>query len=110
MAIRLIIKALPYYERRRFVETRESDKQEVPRKFVKYRKVITVRPFECIEMDIKILIPIVGKKRLFTINYRRSYPQNIKDYFHSQCQNKVITFLSDFIFRISIPRKCCNKE
>ncbi|WP_248846096.1 IS3 family transposase [Flavobacterium fryxellicola] len=32
------------------------------RKFVKYRKVITVRPFQCIEMDLKMVwIPSVGK-------------------------------------------------
>jgi hypothetical protein len=53
--------------------------------------------------------PIVGKKRLFTINYRRSYPQNIKDYFLLNVeQGNHISFR--FIFRISIPRKCCNKS
>ena len=32
------------------------------RKFVKFRKVITSRPMECLEMDIKMVwIPSVGK-------------------------------------------------
>lgn len=32
------------------------------RKFVKYRKVNTVKPFECLEMDIKMVwIPNIGK-------------------------------------------------
>jgi len=32
------------------------------RKFVKFRKVITSRPMECLEMDIKMVwIPNVGK-------------------------------------------------
>jgi hypothetical protein len=54
MAIRLIIKVLPNYERRRLVETRNRINRRFWRKFVKYRKVITVRPFQCIEMDIKM--------------------------------------------------------
>ncbi|WP_245585051.1 hypothetical protein [Psychroserpens burtonensis] len=35
------------------------------RKFVKFRKVMTVKPFDCLEMDIKIVwIPSAGKKTL----------------------------------------------
>jgi hypothetical protein len=55
------------------------------RQFVKYRKVITVKPFEVYEMDIKDgLIPNVGKKRLFTIIIDVHTRRILKDYFSSQ--------------------------
>ncbi|WP_261793680.1 hypothetical protein [Psychroserpens burtonensis] len=48
------------------------------RKFVKFRKVMTVKPFDCLEMDIKIVwIPSAGKKRLSSIFNRCSHAKNI---------------------------------
>tara|TARA_R110000868_G_scaffold111773_1_gene301510 strand:- start:8027 stop:8872 length:846 start_codon:yes stop_codon:yes gene_type:complete len=75
------------------------------RKFVKYRKVVTVRPFQCIEMDIKMVwIPSVGKNAyllsIIDIHTRRI----LKDYFSfSIKQNKVITFLSDLFSEYQYP-------
>ena len=75
------------------------------RKFVKYRKVITVRPFQCIEMDIKMVwIPSVGKNAyllsIIDVHTRRI----LKDYFSfSIKQNKVITFLSDLFLEYQYP-------
>lgn len=75
------------------------------RKFVKYRKVITVRPFQCIEMDIKMVwIPSVGKNAyllsIIDVHTRRI----LKDYFSfSIKQNKVITFLSDLFLEHQYP-------
>jgi putative transposase len=75
------------------------------RKFVKYRKVITVRPFQCIEMDIKMVwIPIIGKNAyllsIIDVHTRRI----LKDYFSfSIKQNKVITFLSDLFSEYQYP-------
>ena len=75
------------------------------RKFVKYRKVITVRPFQCIEMDIKMVwIPSVGKNAyllsMIDVHTRRI----LKDYFSfSIKQNKVITFLSDLFLEYQYP-------
>lgn len=75
------------------------------RKFVKYRKVITVRPFQCIEMDIKMVwIPSVGKNAyllsIIDVHTRRI----LKDYFSfSIKQNKVITFLSDLFAEYQYP-------
>lgn len=75
------------------------------RKFVKYRKVITVRPFQCIEMDIKMVwIPSVGKNAyllsIIDVHTRRI----LKDYFSfSIKQNKVITFLSDLFSEYQYP-------
>jgi putative transposase len=67
------------------------------RKFVKFRKVKTSRPFECLEMDIKIVwIPNAGKNAyllsIIDVHTRRI----LKDYFsYSIKQDKVIAFLSD---------------
>ena len=75
------------------------------RKFVKYRKVITLRPFQCIEMDIKMVwIPSVGKNAyllsIIDVHTRRI----LKDYFSfSIKQNKVITFLSDLFAEYQYP-------
>ena len=66
------------------------------RKFVKFRKVITSRPMECLEMDIKMVwIPSVGKNAyllsIIDVHTRRI----LKDYFSfSIKQKQVITFLS----------------
>ncbi|WP_254598153.1 DDE-type integrase/transposase/recombinase [Flavobacterium sp. 7E] len=66
-------------------------------KFVKYRKVSTVRPFQCIEMDIKMVwIPSVGKNAYLLSNINVHTRRILKDYFSfSIKQNKVITLLSD---------------
>ena len=66
------------------------------RKFVKYRKVMTSRPMECLEMDIKMVwIPSVGKNAyllsIIDVHTRRI----LKDYFSfSIKQQQVITLLS----------------
>lgn len=66
------------------------------RKFVKFRKVITSRPMECLEMDIKMVwIPSVGKNAyllsIIDVHTRRI----LKDYFSfSIKQKQVINLLS----------------
>ena len=66
------------------------------RKFVKFRKVITSRPMECLEMDIKMVwIPSVGKNAyllsIIDVHTRRI----LKDYFSfSIKQKQVINFLA----------------
>lgn len=66
------------------------------RKFVKFRKVITSRPMECLEMDIKMVwIPSVGKNAyllsIIDVHTRRI----LKDYFSfSIKQKQLINFLS----------------
>jgi putative transposase len=75
------------------------------RKFVKYRKVKTSRPFECLEMDIKMVwIPSVGKNAyllsIIDVHTRRV----LKDYFSfSIKQAKVIAFLSDLFLDFQHP-------
>jgi len=69
------------------------------RKFVKFRKVVTSRPFECLEMDIKMVwIPDTGKNAyllsIIDVHTRRI----LKDYFSfSIKQDKVIAFLSQVL-------------
>jgi transposase InsO family protein len=76
----------------------------VPRQFVKYRKVITVRLSKCIEMDIKDGLIPQGKKRLFTIIIDVHTRRILKDYFSfSIKQNKVITFISDLFSEYQYP-------
>ena len=66
------------------------------RKFVKFRKVVTCRPFQCLEMDIKMVwIPNAGKNAyllsIIDVHTRRI----LKDYFSFTIkQAKVIAFLS----------------
>ncbi|MCF6181204.1 DDE-type integrase/transposase/recombinase, partial [Lutibacter sp.] len=66
------------------------------RKFVKFRKVITSRPMECLEMDIKMVwIPNVGKNAyllsIIDVHTRRI----LKDYFSFTIkQTHLISFLS----------------
>jgi len=66
------------------------------RKFVKYRKVRTIRPMDCLEMDIKMVwIPSAGKNAyllsIIDVHTRRI----LKDYFSfSIKQAHLITFLS----------------
>jgi len=75
------------------------------RKFVKFRKVNTSRPFECLEMDIKMVwIPSVGKNAyllsIIDVHSRRI----LKDYFSfSIKQDKVITFLSEVFLDYQYP-------
>ena len=75
------------------------------RKFVKFRKVITSRPMECLEMDIKMVwIPSVGKNAyllsIIDVHTRRI----LKDYFSfSIKQKQVITFLSQMFEEYQYP-------
>ena len=66
------------------------------RKFVKYRKVNTSRPLECLEMDIKMVwIPSVGKNAYLLSIIDVHTRKILKDYFSfSIKQNHVIEFLS----------------
>ena len=75
------------------------------RKFVKFRKVNTSRPMECLEMDIKMVwIPSVGKNAyllsIIDVHTRRI----LKDYFSfSIKQDKVIAFLSELFAEYQYP-------
>ena len=52
------------------------------RKFVKFRKVITARPFECLEMDIKMVwIPKAGKNAYLLSVIDVQMRKILKDYF-----------------------------
>lgn len=78
--------------------------QQVPRdhtgkKFVKFRKVVTTRPFECLEMDIKVIwIPYTGKNAyllsIIDVHTRRI----LKDYFsYTIKQKQVIDLISNLL-------------
>ena len=73
------------------------DRSGSGRKFVKFRKVKTARPLECLEMDIKMVwIPSVGKNAyllsIIDVHTRRI----LKDYFaYTIKQNDVIALLSE---------------
>ena len=75
------------------------------RKFVKFRKVNTIRPMECLEMDIKMVwIPNVGKNAyllsVIDVHTRRI----LKDYFSFNIkQNHVITLLSELFENYDYP-------
>ena len=75
------------------------------RKFVKFRKVRTTRPFECLEMDIKMVwVPGAGKNAyllsIIDVHTRRV----LKDYFSfSIKQDKVIAFLSEVFMDYRYP-------
>ena len=72
------------------------DRSGSGRKFVKYRKVYTTRPLECLEMDIKMVwIPNTGKNAyllsVIDVHTRRI----LKDYFSFNVKQKdVISLLS----------------
>ena len=72
------------------------DRSGSGRKFVKFRKVYTTRPLDCLEMDIKMVwIPSVGKNAyllsVIDVHTRRI----LKDYFSFNIkQNQVIKLLS----------------
>ena len=76
------------------------------RKFVKFRKVKTSRPFDCLEMDIKMIwIPAVGKNAyllsVIDVHTRRI----LKDYFSfSIKQDKVIALLSEVFLDYQYPK------
>lgn len=73
------------------------DRSGSGRKFVKFRKVITSRPMECLEMDIKMVwIPSVGKNAyllsVMDVHTRRI----LKDYFSfSVKQKQIISMLAE---------------
>ena len=75
------------------------------RKFVKFRKVITSRPMECLEMDIKMVwIPSAGKNAyllsIIDVHSRRI----LKDYFSFTIkQGHLITFLSSLFEEYQYP-------
>lgn len=75
------------------------------RKFVKFRKVITSRPMDCLEMDIKMVwIPSVGKNAyllsIIDVHTRRI----LKDFFSfSIKQKQVIIFLSQMLEEYQYP-------
>lgn len=75
------------------------------RKFVKFRKVNTSRPLECLEMDIKIVwIPSVGKNAYLLSIIDVHTRTILKDYFaFSIKQDKVIAFLSDLFLDLQYP-------
>ena len=76
------------------------------RKFVKFRKVITSRPMECLEMDIKMVwIPSIGKNAyllsIIDVHTRRI----LKDYFSfSIKQKEVINLLSLMLEEYQYPK------
>ena len=76
------------------------------RKFVKFRKVITLRPMECLEMDIKMVwIPSIGKNAyllsIIDVHTRRI----LKDYFSfSIKQKQVINLLSLMLEQYQYPK------
>jgi putative transposase len=75
------------------------------RKFVKFRKVITTRPMECLEMDIKMVwIPSMGKNAyllsIIDVHTRRI----LKDYFSFTVkQQQVINLLSSMFDHYQYP-------
>ena len=75
------------------------------RKFVKFRKVNTARPFECLEMDIKMVwIPSVGKNGYLLSIIDVHTRVILKDYFSfSIKQDTVIAFLSDLFLGLQYP-------
>ena len=72
------------------------DRSGTGRKFVKFRKVYTVRPLECLEMDIKMVwIPNVGKNAYLLSIIDVHTRKILKDYFSFNVkQNHVIALLS----------------
>jgi putative transposase len=81
------------------------DRSGSGRKFVKFRKVYTSRPLECLEMDIKMVwIPSVGKNAyllsVIDVHTRRI----LKDFFSFNIkQNQVIALLSELFENYDYP-------
>lgn len=82
------------------------DRSGSGRKFVKFRKVNTSRPLECLEMDIKMVwIPSVGKNAyllsVIDVHSRRI----LKDYFSFNIkQSNVIALLSELFEDYDYPK------
>ena len=72
------------------------DRSGSGRKFMKFRKVHTTRPLECLEMDIKMVwIPNVGKNAYLLSVIDIHTRKIVKDYFSFNIkQNQVIALLS----------------
>jgi len=72
------------------------DRSGSGRKFVKYRKVITTRPMECLEMDIKMVwIPSAGKNAYLLSVIDVHTRKILNDYFSFNIkQDQVIELLS----------------
>jgi len=75
------------------------DRSGSGRKFVKYRKVITTRPMECLEMDIKMVwIPDLGKNAyllsVIDVHTRRI----LKDYFSFNIKQAHVIELLSLLF------------
>lgn len=81
------------------------DRSGSGRKFVKFRKVLTTRPLQCLEMDIKMVwIPSVGKNAyllsIIDVHTRRI----LTDYFSFNIkQNHVIALLSELFKNYDYP-------
>lgn len=81
------------------------DRSGSGRKFVKFRKVITTKPFDCLEMDIKVVwIPSAGKNAyllsVIDVHTRRI----LKDLFaFSIKQDQVIKLLSELFMTYQYP-------
>lgn len=75
------------------------------RKFVKFRKVNTTRPLECLEMDIKMVwIPNVGKNAYLLSVIDVHTRKILKDYFSFTIKQKqVIALLSELIEEYQYP-------
>ena len=73
------------------------DRSGSGRKFVKFRKVHTSRPLQCLEMDIKMVwIPSVGKNAYLLSVIDVQTRRILKDYFSFNIkQNHVIALLSE---------------
>ncbi len=76
------------------------DRSGIGRKFVKYRKVITTRPMECLEMDIKMVwIPNMGKNAyllsVIDVHTRRI----LKDYFSFTIKQAHVIELLSLLFQ-----------
>ena len=69
------------------------------RKFVKFRKVITNRPLECIEMDIKMVwIPSIGKNAYLLSVIDVHTRKILKDYFSFTVKQKQVIELLSALF------------
>ena len=75
------------------------------RKFVKFRKVYTSRPLECLEMDIKMVwVPNVGKNAYLLSIIDVHTRKILKDYFSFNIkQNHVIDLLSTLFDEYNYP-------
>ena len=76
------------------------DRSGSGRKFVKFRKVHTVRPLECLEMDIKMVwIPNVGKNAYLLSIIDVHTRKILKDYFSFNIKQKHVIELLSLLFK-----------